>query len=88
MPEFFVPDATVLRRAAALLGNATATSAAKAIIREAPVPAVVKSRTAAETSGWPLAHPLFVALDLAQDEGRGREILNAWTPEGDWDRVW
>ena len=88
VPEFFVPDATVLRRAGALLGNATATSAAKAIIREAPVPAVVRNRTAAETSGWPLAHPLFVALDLAQDAGRGREILDAWTPESGWDRVW
>jgi hypothetical protein len=36
---------------------------------------------------WPVAHPLFVALDLAQDTGRGREILDAWTPtEGT--RVW
>ena len=30
---------------------------------------------------------LFVALDLAQDQGRGRQILDAWTPtEGA--RVW
>ena len=27
------------------------------------------------------------ALDLAQDVGRGREILDAWTPGG-WARVW
>jgi len=37
---------------------------------------------------WPLAQPLFVALDLAQDPGRGREILNDWTPPEPWHRVW
>lgn len=29
-----------------------------------------------------------VALDLAQDTGRGREILDAWTPDERWTRVW
>lgn len=37
---------------------------------------------------WPLAQPLFVALDLAQDPGRGREILADWTPPEQWHRVW
>ena len=27
-----------------------------------------------------VAHPLFVALDLAQDRARGREILDVWRP--------
>jgi hypothetical protein len=35
-----------------------------------------------------LAHPLFVALDLAADPGRGREILDGWTPPADVARVW
>ena len=30
--------------------------------------------TAQETAGWPLVHPLFVALDLAQDPDRGSEV--------------
>ena len=29
----------------------------------------------------PTAHPLFLALDLAQDPGRGREILDQWQPQ-------
>lgn len=33
--------------------------------------------------------PLFVALDLAQDHpGRGRDVLNDWTPPEPWRRVW
>lgn len=38
--------------------------------------------------GWPLAHPLAVALDLAQDRARGREILEDWTPPPGFHRVW
>jgi hypothetical protein len=34
---------------------------------------------------WPLAHPVAVALDLAQDRARGREILDDWSPP---ERVW
>jgi len=36
-------------------------------------------------AGWPLAHPVAVALDLAQDRSRGREILDDWSPP---ERVW
>jgi hypothetical protein len=58
-------------------------------LRVAPVPLATRSRI--DLSGppkWPLAHPLFVALDLAQDIGRGREILEAWNPDERWTRVW
>jgi hypothetical protein len=46
-------------------------------LRIAPVPLVCSRRV--DTTGraaeiWPLAQPLFVALDLAQDPGRGKEI--------------
>lgn len=87
--EFYVPDAATARRAVTLLGAATTPSSAKAAIRIAPVPAALSDRTKPKGPGakWPAAHPLFVALDLAQDQGRGREILEAWTPtEGT--RVW
>ncbi len=41
------------------------------------------------TETWPLAQPLFVALDLAQDLDRGRAILDTWTPPpGAGQRVW
>lgn len=37
--------------------------------------------------GWPMVHPLFAALELAADPGRGVEALEAWVPEG-WPRAW
>ena len=36
---------------------------------------------------FPVANHVVVALDLAQDLGRGREILEGWNPEGHV-RVW
>ncbi|MET0432684.1 MAG: transcriptional regulator [Cellulomonas sp.] len=87
--EFHVPDAAVVRRAEQLLGVASSPARAACAVRVAPVPAVCSRRvdTAANPFAWPLAHPVFVALDLAQDRGRGHEILDAWTPAG-WPRVW
>ncbi len=38
-------------------------------------------------SDFPVANYLVVALDLAQDEGRGREALDAWNPK-EFPRVW
>lgn len=88
--EFYVPDPTLVRRATTLLGSAGSPAAARCSVAVAPVPAVCRQRVdrGANPSEWPLAHPLFVALDLAQDIGRGREILDAWTPDGEWSRVW
>lgn len=88
--DFYVPDQAIQHRATTLLGAADRPSQARATVRIAPVPAVVKRRVDLDTNPmeWPLAHPLFVALDLAQDVGRGREILDAWTPDERWSRVW
>jgi hypothetical protein len=36
---------------------------------------------------FPVANHVVVALDLAQDPGRGQEILTGWNPMGH-DRVW
>ena len=89
--DLYVPDRSTLRRALHLLGPATNASQRAGQVRVAPVPAVCERRL--DASGWsdehwPLAHPLFVALDLAQDPGRGREILSEWTPAGPAQRVW
>ncbi|AMY54947.1 hypothetical protein A3L23_03627 [Rhodococcoides fascians D188] len=85
--DFFVPDQTVVRRAVTLLGAAETAATAQASVRAAP--AVTQQRIELDTNTleWPLAHPVFVALDLAQDAGRSREILGTWTPDG-WTRVW
>lgn len=88
--DFYVPDQSVARRAATLLGAAGAGTEARATVRVAPVAAIVNRRVNLSTHphGWPLAHPLFVALDLATDQGRGREIIASWTPDNRWTRVW
>jgi hypothetical protein len=90
-PDFYVPDQSTLRRAVRMLSSATTPSTRAGRIRVAPVSLVCARRidgTAWANEPWPLANPLFVALDLAQDPGRGREILNAWAPGKPWHRVW
>lgn len=92
-PDFYVPDGATLRRAVQLLGPARTSSSRVATVRVAPVPMVCEQRVdalmlPAGKGAWPLAHPVFVALDLAKDPGRGREILDAWTPPKPWKRVW
>lgn len=89
--EFYVPDQSTFRRAIQLLGPVSDHARRAATIRIAPVPLVCSLRVNASTwanEEWPLAQPLFVALDLAQDPGRGREILDGWTPPEPWHRVW
>lgn len=91
---FYVPDERVLRRAAQLLGPAHERGARAATLRVAPVSLVCSQRqnptnyANLNAEVWPMARPLFVALDLAQDPGRGREILADWQPPDPWARVW
>lgn len=90
MVEFYVPDEATVRRAVRLLGAAPTAASAKASVRLAPVPAALTHRKRLKghrAAKWPAAHPLFVALELAQDHGRGREILDAWMPT-ECTRVW
>lgn len=88
-PVLYVPDDATLRRAVQVLGPAATSSTRSATLRAAPVRVVSTHRvTDYSQSAWPLAHPLFVALDLAQDPGRGLEILSEWTPPARWIRVW
>lgn len=87
-PDLYVPDAATARRAETLLGVPTSTAARGATIKIAPVPQISVRRNPPATGGWPLAHPLFVALDLAADPSRGVEIIEAWQPRKGIDRVW
>ena len=80
------PERRDLKR---LLGIVPSASQAAISIRATPVPIATGQRVKPEGGQeWPRAHPLFVALDLAQDVGRGREILDAWNPGERWGRVW
>ncbi|MFG2087495.1 MULTISPECIES: hypothetical protein [unclassified Spirillospora] len=92
-PDFYVPTSVVLGRALQLLGRAADSAQRQATIQVAPVPMVCDRRIdpAARNLAdehWPLTNPLFVALDLAGDPGRGSEILQTWEPPRPWRRVW
>jgi hypothetical protein len=87
-PDFFVPDRTTQRRAVRMLGAVDDHARRGARIKVAPVPLICADRLKARAGPWPLARPLFVALDLAQDHGRGREVLAGWTPDDEGHRVW
>ena len=77
----WVPDLPTARRAERQLGT-TAWDDAAGIIAVPPTPLVCTGRRRApsDTIDWPTPHPLYLALDLARDPGRGREILDGWKP--------
>lgn len=88
-PDFYVPSAAIVRRAVRRLGEA-GFEERRATVAVAPTPlATAQPYEPQPTSSlhWPIAHPVVVALDLAQDRSRGREIIDDWTPKG-FDRVW
>jgi len=85
--DFYVPSENALRAAVSLYEEAPFHDRAAAVALPPArwacrqrVPA--NSGSGTQGSRWPLVHPLFVALDLAQDPARGREILATWEPEG------
>jgi len=87
--DLYVPGPVMVtiaqREYAAARGPADATAS----IAVAPASLVVNRRLPPRRKGrWPLAHPLAVALDLAQDRARGREVLEDWTPPREFRRVW
>jgi DNA-binding transcriptional ArsR family regulator len=90
-PDFYVPSIRTHRLASSILGEARGTATPAARLAVAPVRAVCERRISLASSlneHWLIARPLFIALDLAQDRGRGTEILESWDP-GMWGtRVW
>ncbi len=92
-PDLYVPNSAALRLAARRLGETTWAQRA-ATIAVAPVAAVTMEQNMTQLSmatpslHWPLAHPVVVALDLAQDKSRGREILEEWSAPDGYTRVW
>jgi hypothetical protein len=92
-PDFYVPSPRQARAASRQLHAAANWEDRGCTVAVAPVPQVVLPRYDAESLAapwleWPLTHPLFVALDLAQDRSRGVEILSGWTPPSEFRRVW
>ena len=89
VPWIWVPDQITARRAERTLGAATWDDHA-AVILVPPTPLACMDRQDAPSGSlnWPTLHPLYLALDLAQDRARGHEILEAWTPPIPSPRPW
>ena len=90
-PDFYVPNQAALRRAVRRLVKCSYDERG-ATVALTPSPVVTAENHYVGSYStpwlhWPHAHPVIVALDLAQDLARGREILDDWTPQG-FDRVW
>jgi len=81
--ELYIGDAWTLRNLAA----EPPSGRVRAVGATCPSPAALQLPAAGRRSGFPLAHPVVIALDLAQDRARGREILQGWTPLR-YARVW
>jgi hypothetical protein len=90
-PDLYVPTEQARRLALAILGEASEPSQARARIAVPPVVTACELRLPAARwadEHWPSARHVFVALDLAQDPGRGREILDGWVDVPADARVW
>jgi hypothetical protein len=90
-PDFYVPSERTVRVARQLYGDATY-EARHATVAVPPVAWVCRRRVDTtrleRDQAWPVVHPVFVALDLAVDPSRGREILDGWSPPEPFRRVW
>jgi hypothetical protein len=91
-PWIWVPTEGVARRAERSLTSAAWDDYA-AVVAVPPTLLVCLHRlmppALVEPSFLPTTHPLFLALELAQDPARGREILDEWTPDDpEIRRVW
>ncbi len=83
--ELYVPEPVELdiaqRRYHAAKPGAGAASVAVAPVRAVTAPPDDDSEVS-ELGGWPAAPLLAIALDLAQDRARGRQILDEWEVDG------
>jgi hypothetical protein len=84
-PDLYVPGPVAVTIAVRRYGEARDATVAAASVAVPPASEVTDETRAPVHQPWRLAHPVAVALDLAQDRARGREILDDWSPP---ERVW
>jgi hypothetical protein len=87
-PDFYVPTIIALQRAVAQFGRAERAEERACTVAVAPVPLVCRWREDRPGEHWKVANHIVVALDIAKDEARGREILERWNPPDGVSRVW
>jgi len=84
-PDFYVPSESVMRAARLFLGEVDDPAARACTVAVAPVRLVCLHRldhSRMSKERWPVANHIVVALDIAQDQARGLEAVQQWTPEG------
>lgn len=88
-PWIWVPNQIVARRAERALGAASwVDHAAVIVVPPTPLACMARQQAPSGTLDWPTLHPLYLALDLAQDRARGHEILEGWVPPIPAPRPW
>lgn len=89
VPWIWVPDQITARRVERTLGAATwDDQAAVILVPPTPLACMDRQDPPSGSLNWPTLHPLYLALDLAQDRARGHEILEGWTPPIPSPRPW
>ncbi len=86
-PDFYVATSRDLLIARARLQPTPRFDDRVCTVSLPPVRLVGRRRYRRPDVPWPVADHIVVALDLAQDRARGREILEHWTPR-ELTRVW
>jgi DNA-binding transcriptional ArsR family regulator len=82
--HFYVPDDSVIRRVVTLNAGGEGD---EAVLSADPIGLITSKRYDSDALAWPLAHPVFCALDLTAS-ARDREALEQWTPTEGFERVW
>ncbi len=79
-PDLYLPDERSLSWLLGRTVRASDDASRAATVAVAPAGLACDPRLRLTGEPWPAAHPVVVALDLAVDAGRGREVLDAWDP--------
>ncbi len=82
--HLYVPDERLVREARLLHEGGIGD---EAMLSVDPIGLITRDRYQADSMAWPVAHPLFCALDLTISS-RDREALEQWTPPEGFARVW
>jgi hypothetical protein len=87
--DLYLPGEVVVSRLKRRCGEASHLTERVVGVHPFPVSLAARTRLAPRSGshGFPLVHPLVVALDLAQDPARGREVLEQFEPS-EYGRVW
>lgn len=82
--HLYAPDERLVREAKVLNEGGAGN---EAMLSVDPIGLITRDRYRTGSLAWPIAHPLFCALDLTVSS-RDREALEQWAPHDGFARVW